>query len=90
LIEDGAAPAELNRSPQQRIGPGFLTSGYDALSNGETVAGKLQAPAQIDVLANSEVFVETTDLFESLTAHCHVSAPSSVKVIELTLRGWGP
>jgi hypothetical protein len=90
LIEDGAAPAELNRSPQQCIGPTFLTSGYDALSNRESVAGKLHAPAQIDVLANSKIFVEATDLFERVTAHCHVSAPGSVEVLELTSRGWGP
>jgi hypothetical protein len=50
----------------------------------------LHAPAQIDVLANSKIFVEATDLFERVTAHCHVSARGSVKVLELTSRGWGP
>ena len=90
LIEDGAAAAELNRSPQQCIGPTSLTSGYDAVSNREAVASKLHTPAQIDVLANSKIFVETTDLCERITAHCHVSARGSFKVIELISRGWGP
>jgi hypothetical protein len=89
LIKSGTAAAVLDRSPEESAKAQRLAPRDDSFSELKAVASKLQAPTQIDVLADGESLVESADVLERVAPHRHVAAPRCIEKPKLPTCGRG-
>lgn len=89
LIESGTTAAELDRSPEQSAKSQRLAPRDDPFTEPGAVASELQAPAQIDVLADGKFLVESADVLERVAPHRHVAGPRCIEKTKLRPCGRG-